>query len=116
MIKTLQEQLLNREQMRKARLIPIIIEFLIPPTEFVGKQLLQTDAEELKTSLQLLKPEIRSKDKIAESEIQISVEQVMYGISLTLLQLATTVLWQNKENQVLFKERYYEFRNHNVVQ
>jgi hypothetical protein len=102
MIQLIQEDKVNRDTLRRSGLIPILVDYLVTPTEYSCEQVLKTDVEELKLALLLLD----SKNSIQyEQDIEKRIHEVLYGIAKTMLQLIIIVLRNNLENQVTFRER-----------
>jgi hypothetical protein len=102
-MKLIQEGHLSRDLLRNSGLVSILIDYLIPPNDYLCAQALKTDNEELKLSLLLKGTSQFNLDTSTGKEE--ALKDVLYGISLKMLRLTIMVLTNNLDNQILFRER-----------
>jgi hypothetical protein len=99
-----QKHLVNRDELRRAGLISILVDYLVLPSDLPCAQMLEIDSEEVQ--LCLLLSNTPTSNKFADNKTE-KIQHILYAISQASLKMLILSLTANLENQILFRERFF---------
>lgn len=105
-IKAIQTQQMSKNNLRKAGIMTILLDYLHLPSEFPCEAEMKQNPEELKMCRQLLRGEdIATVIRIDARDPKEKLRETLYGFCLVMLRLLRALLVNNIENQQSFKEQ-----------